>query len=381
MRLLYVTDALVIYGGVERVLTQKVNWLAEHGYEVCVLTVNQGREPFSFPLHSSVQYDDLNILFYQQYSFVGWNRWLKKHQLNRLFRHRLSEGIKVFSPDVIICTSLEYVYSLLLVKGHIPLVLESHSSCLCESFEHDGICRRLYMRYMKHFVKQTAMVVALTDGDAAEWRKYSSHVCVIPNVVSLNPNNVISDCSAKSAIFVGRFSGQKDIGSLLRIWSVVHEQYPDWKLHIYGGYGVEKAKRITEINSSGTNIVVHEPSAEILERYKENSIFLLTSKYEPFGLVLPEAMSCGLPVVAFDCPYGPVEIITDGVDGYLIKDRSVTEYANKVCQLIGNTGQRCQMGKAGVLSSQKYSPDSIMPRWIDLFMQLSVKYKQNKYDS
>ncbi|WP_028903992.1 glycosyltransferase [Prevotella sp. P6B4] len=370
MRLLYVTDALAIYGGIERVLTQKVNWLAEHGYEVCVLTVNQGKEPLCFPLHSSVQYDDLNILFYQQYRFVGWNRWLKKHQLNCLFRHRLSERIKVFSPDIIICTSLEYVYSLLLVKGLIPLVFESHSSCLCESFEHDGICRRLYMRYMKHFVKQTAMVVALTEGDAAEWRKYSSHVCVIPNVVSLNPSNVISDCSAKSAIFVGRFSGQKDIGSLLRIWSVVHEQYPDWKLHIYGGYGVEKVKRITEINSSGTNIVVHEPSAEIIERYKENSIFLLTSKYEPFGLVLPEAMSCGLPVVAFDCPYGPADIITDGVDGFLVKGRDCRSFAEKVCMLIDDMALRKKMGESGAQSARRFDTSVIMPVWDSLFKKI-----------
>ena len=97
----------------------------------------------------------------------------------------------------------------------------------------------------------------------------------------------------------------------------------------------------------------------------------MTSRYEPFGLVLPEAMSCGLPVVAFDCPYGPADIITDGVDGFLIKERSVEEFANRVCQLIENEQLRVQMGKRGMDSSQRYSTEAIMPKWAKLFEQLT----------
>ena len=104
-----------------------------------------------------------------------------------------------------------------------------------------------------------------------------------------------------------------------------------------------------------------------------SSMLLMTSIYEPFGLVLPEAMSCGLPVVAFDCPYGPAEIITDGVDGFLIKNRDVENFSNRVCQLIENKNLRIQMGQAAIKSSQRYKADKIMPQWKDLLVSLTSK--------
>ena len=130
------------------------------------------------------------------------------------------------------------------------------------------------------------------------------------------------------------------------------------------------AKIIEKLN---INIVIHRPESTILQRYCESSILLLTSVYEPFGLVMPEAMSCGLPVVAFDCPYGPADIITDGVDGFLVKNRDINEFANRVCQLIEDKDLRVRMGLAGVKSSQRYRADVIMPKWKELFERLCQK--------
>jgi glycosyltransferase involved in cell wall biosynthesis len=100
-------------------------------------------------------------------------------------------------------------------------------------------------------------------------------------------------------------------------------------------------------------------------------MLLLTSKFEPFGLVLPEAMSCGLPVVAFDCPYGPADIITDGEDGFLIKNRDVRAFADRVCQLIENPQLRKEMGQHAIASSQRYSANRIMPQWKQLFESMA----------
>ena len=108
----------------------------------------------------------------------------------------------------------------------------------------------------------------------------------------------------------------------------------------------------------------------MITKYKESSILLFTSLYEPFGLVLPEAMSCGLPVVAFDCPYGPADIVNDGVDGFLIANRSIEEYVEKVCFLIENEKLRIDMGKAGISSSQRFNECIIMPQWKKLFEEL-----------
>ena len=120
------------------------------------------------------------------------------------------------------------------------------------------------------------------------------------------------------------------------------------------------------------NIHVHQPDPNIFERYLESSVFVLTSLFETFGLVMPEAMSCGLPVIAFDCPSGPANIINDGVDGFLIKNRDFSEYAEKLCQLIESCQLRHEMGKAAIQSAQKYSSKKVMPQWLNLYKKLLV---------
>lgn len=369
MRLLYITDALAIYGGLERVLSQKVNWLAEHGYDVCVLTANQGSHPFCFSLHPKVHYDDLNVLFHRQYCFPIWKRLFVRRELNQKFRQGLKDKIREFSPDLIVCLKLDYVRNIIRVKGDIPFIYESHSSCLCGVFLRDSFTRRLYMWYLKLSLDKADAVVALTNGDAKEWRRYSTNVYVIPNVVTLN-NSQLSDCSSKSAIFVGRFTKQKDVDSLLQIWSIVYQRYPDWKLNIYGGYGDMQDEIMAKVSKMDAGIIVHNPSSELIDRYKENSMLLFTSIFEPFGLVLPEAMSCGLPVVAFDCPYGPSDIVSDGIDGFLVKDRNCKVFADKVCMLMNNLDVRRNMGESGAQLSRRYDENHIMPIWNNLFVKL-----------
>ncbi len=371
MRLLYICDALAVYGGLERVLIEKANWLAKQkDYEICLLTVNQGDHLVSFPLHPDVQFEDLGIQFHQQYHLSFWRRLVRNRQLHRLFRDRLAGKIQEKDPDVIVCARLDYIRDVVSVKSDIPLVFESHSSCLASRFEGDGLLRRIHIRYLQLAVRKAAMTVALTKGDADEWRKLTPKVCVIPNVVYLNESGLYSDCTSKSAIYVGRFSKQKDVGSLLHIWRLVHERYPDWCLHIYGGYGEEQDSILAKIKQMDANIQVHEATSNIMEKYRESSILLMTSSYEPFGLVLPEAMSCGLPVVAFDCPYGPADIITDGTDGFLVKERSYDDFSNKVCQLMDHLDLRIKMGKIGIESSNRYAESCIMPLWKQLFNRL-----------
>lgn len=371
MRLLYVCDALAILGGLERVLIEKANWFAEQGnYDVFLITANQGNQPICFPLHPNVRFKDLGMGFYKLYRFPRWWRLAKIHQLHRFFRKRLKYEISETVPDIIICTRIDYLRDVVCVKGNIPLVFESHSGRLACRFEGDGIFRRLYIWYLQQAVKKVQMVVALTKGDANEWRKMMPNVCVIPNVVHLNVNGSYSDCTAKSVIFVGRFSRQKDVSSLLRVWNLIFQRHPDWCLHIYGGYGEEQSAMLAEIKKSDANIHVHEPTLDIIKKYKECSILLLTSLYEPFGLVLPEAMSCGLPVVAFDCPYGPADIITNGVDGFLIESMDINSYVDKVCLLIENEALRQKMGRIGKYNVQRYEANHIMPKWIKLLDNL-----------
>lgn len=369
-RLVYIVDSLAIFGGIERVTIDKLNWLAkEPEYEVVLLTVNQGKHPVVFQLDPRVVRFDLNILFHRKYQFSGLRRIAYNIFLHNRFRRKMSDLLYTLSPHVIICTRIFFVQDVVKVSNKIPVVFEAHNSCLYE-FEGDSIFRRLNSFFWYRSVRKTRMVVTLTRGDAEEWYKYNRNVRVIPNVVNLNNTNTYSNCSSKSVIFVGRYSYQKDIMTLLKIWRLVHKRYPEWVLNIFGGYGEQQEEFLNEIGVNDLNIVLHNPKQSIFEEYIRNSILLLTSRYEPFGLVIPEAMSCGLPIVAFDCPYGPADIITNEVDGYLIKNRDIDDYVNKVCSLIENEKLRIYMGKAGISSSQRFRECIIMPQWKKVFEEL-----------
>ena len=371
MRILYVNDAWAIWGGLERVLIEKMNYLADdESLDIFTITYNQGDHPFPFPLSSKVIHRDLDIRLYHQYRYHGLKKVYFKYKLQKLLIKRLQSGIENIKPDVIVCPRIDLIDYILKSKGNIPLIYESHSSRKWIS-KYEGLLRNIKRYYYESMVKKVQMIVTLTEGDAAEWRKLSPNVSVIPNVVHLNKIETYSDCIAKVAIFVGRFSKQKDIGSLLRIWDIVHQRHPDWSLHIYGGYADEQETILTEVKKMDANITIHEPTLDIIEKYKESSVLLLTSRYEPFGLVLPEAMSCGVPVVSFDCPYGPADIITDSVDGFLIRHRSIEDFANKVSQLMDHHELRQKMGKAGIASSRRYETTKIMPLWKKLFEHLT----------
>ena len=374
MRILYITDALAIWGGTERVLVEKANFLADnYNCDIHLITVNQGPHPILYPISDRVHYVDLDIRFHRQYVYRGLRRLIKRWQLRRLYINRLRDYINLSCPDIIVTTRTELSFGIIATKGTIPFLFESHSSFIAYRFQYNNWFSRQKEKFINYNLRYANVIVALTEGDANEWRCISSNVHVIPNIVHLNNSGQYSSCCNKSVIFVGRLARQKDVHSLLLIWSIVHKCFPDWQLQIYGGFSNEYDVLIDEIRNMRANVFLNDPTPNILDKYRENSILLLTSLFEPFGLVLPEAMSCGLPVVAFDCPYGPADIITDGVDGFLVKNRDVNEFADRVCQLIEDKGLRIRMGQAAIKSSQRYRADLIMPKWKELFERICPK--------
>ena len=370
MRILYITDALAVWGGIERVLRDKMNYLVEHyGYDVHVVTTDQGDHPIPYPLDKRIHVRDLNIRSHHQYQYRGLKRLKKFWELNRLFVQRLSVFIDDINPNVIICIRIEFLNQILKAKGCIPLVCESHSLCYAYRYESSSFLNKLRLYISRRYIRKADCIVTLTEGDAKDWRHYNKNVMVIPNVVQLNDSGRYSSLDSKVVLFVGRFSDQKDLWSLLSIWKLVHQSHSDWELHVYGE-GEYEARFIHESQVKDINIKVFQPTAHIFEKYLSSSMLIMSSIYEPFGLVLPEAMSCGLPVVAFNCPYGPADIINDGQDGFLIENRDVKAFADKVVLLIENQSLRIRLGHVAIQSSFRFQPEKIMPQWESLFKSL-----------
>ena len=367
MRVLYVFHSLAQWGGIERILVDKMNCLASMlGYEVYMLTTDQGTNPLPFQLTKGVHYKDLDIRFYQRYRFHGLGRLMKTYQLKSRFRRLLSKQLQIIQPNVIVCTTSTYIDLDVLaqIKGTIPLVVESHSICK-RTFGQGGLSHFYTDFFLKKALKKAELVVALTEQDAVDWRKYGLKTCVIPNMVQQN-QDVCSDLGQPHVIFVGRFDYQKRPLTMIHIWQKVFPNFPNWHLDIYGE-GEQRQEIESLAIALGMNIHVHRPTANIFDCYRQSSILVSTSLFEPFGLVFPEAMSCGLPIVAFDSPYGPSEVITDGVDGFLVKNGDEKAFSYCLSKLMADKSLRQQMGLAASQKAQRYSAEYIMPQWKSLF--------------
>ena len=363
MRIVYVYPSLAVYGGIERILIDKMNYLArEYGQDVYMITSDQGKNPIPYHLDERVHVIDLDICFYTRYQYGLMRRIWMYFQMTCQYKNKLRRALAEIQPDILLCTTVYGVEELLDVRGNLPLVVESHVN-----FSHPGNWKHSIKKlYDYYWIRKADAVVTLTNDDAMDWRRISKYVHVIPNVVHLNESGVYSTCNNKRAIFVGRLVEQKGLPDLLTVWRLVHQRHPDWQLDVYGDGDI----LLPQDQLAGINIQLHSSVSNIFEKYTESSMLLLTSVYEPFGLVMPEAMSCGVPVVAFDCPYGPATIVTDGEDGFLVKNRDCQVFADRICQLIEDENLRQCMRKKAIHSSQRYTADKIMPQWLNLFKNL-----------
>lgn len=370
-RIVYIIEAIAITGGLERIIIDKLNALSDADYDVTLLTTSQGPHPFPYSLNACVRHIDLVTPFHHCYRYSILRRSWNLYKMHCLFCQRLISQLPLLKPDIIVCVQPSSLFNLVreVVKNRIPIIVESHVSFSGHKFEKESIMKRLNTKRINRQLCKADTIVSLTHGDAEEWGRFTQKVVIIPNIVHLNSTGRLSALTAKKAIYPCRLEWQKGLFELFDIWAIVQQHYPDWQLDIYGE-GSLHDELSSIIARRQLNIVLHSAEADIFSRYLDSSMLLLTSLYEPFGLIMPEAMSCGLPVVAFDCPYGPEEIVTDGEDGFLVKDRDIETFAQRVCHLIENVELRQQMGKKAIQNAQRYSADNIMPKWRELFESL-----------
>lgn len=372
MKILYLFRSLAVYGGIERVLIEKMNILSSiAGMEVYMITTDQGDKLIPYCVNDNVHLEDLHILFYKQYLYNVIKRlWVLKKMVSQ-YEFMLSKRLDEIKPNVIVCTTADRIQSIIKIKGNIPLVVESHSICL-RTFEYSNywLVRKIYRRYLLNCLARADVVVALTERDAIEWRKFHRYVKVIPNIVNVY-KGILEPYSSKHVIFVGRFDHQKQVKEAILIWSKVHNEHPDWLLDVYGEGEQEDEIKLLANRVGG--VIIHPPTNAIFDCYLNSSILISTSLFEPFGLVIPEAMSCGLPVVAYDCPYGPASIIRDGLNGYLIDQGNTDDFSKKICFLIEHPHTRIKMGCSAKLTSSNYCSSNIIPKWLSLFNMLDKK--------
>ena len=383
MKIAYIYTALTSMGGVDRVISKKANYFADEcGYEVYIITDSQAGNPPIFPLSSKVKHIDLDIDFDKQYHHGLLIRAYYYFWLIYLYKKKLTKILKEIQADFVLTTLGRDMDFLPKIKDGSIKIGESHiAKPFTRNFhlmEQRGFPYKQIAHYWRkkqeNSVRQLHALVVLTTHDAESWKSIKCAE-IIPNPAPFSPQQY-STCTAKQIISVGRLNEQKGYERLIDAWAIVNMKHPDWHLTIYGeGEQKKKLKQFIKEKHLEATFHICQPTQEIMNKYIESSIYVMSSHFEGLPMVLIEAKTCGLPCISFDCPHGPSEIIKHGDDGLLIENGNIKKLANAIIYLIEHEDIRINMGKRARLNSKFYASEQIMKKWIELFTKLKVIYK------
>lgn len=368
-------------GGIARVVVEKANALAAiEGNEVWIAytDVDEKHPEPVFPLDKRVRTIDLGIRYYAKDQLGLYYRIESATRLRHRHKKALEKALAPIKPDVIISVgqSEKYLVPSLKLPCNPVLVREFHYAKDYRKYVSASLIGRIraWLTDLYDYgwkIRRYDAVAILTHEDFnRNWAKskLKNKVHVIPNPLTGKKEFLHSDLSSKTVVTVGRVAYQKNHESLIKVWSKVVKRHPDWKLCIYGDGDLYcKLLRLIDTLQLNDNVIAPGSVSNPLEKMAECSIFALTSRFEGFGLVLTEAASVGLPAVSYDCPCGPSDIITDGVDGYLVETGDEDTMADRICCLIEDESLRKQMGDAALKSSERFTPQKVADMWMNLF--------------
>ena len=318
---------------------------------------------------------------------------MASERLKGSVRERLSRVVEMLNPDVCVSLCGPEVRILPAVAGGRPCVAEYH-------FSHDKFYRKyggifmypyawLRTHMLERAVSEYDCMVTLTEHDLPIWKRHCRRVERIFNPVTTPPGQV-SRLAEKRMIAVGRLEDQKNFKDLVSAWSIVAERCPDWRLEIFGEGKLEHALRsqIARLGLTGS-VILRGVVKDIASEYSNSSALLMTSLHEGFPLALVEASSFGLPLISYDCPTGPSEIIVDAGDGagnvpeatldqaagntpngYLVPVGDVRTLADRICRIASDDNLRLRLGAASKASSRRFTPETIISAWEHLFFSL-----------
>jgi glycosyltransferase involved in cell wall biosynthesis len=286
----------------------------------------------------------------EDYAYPGASLWSDVQLLRRL---------RATGRDVVITT--RPAWSLLAAAAAPPgalLVGQEHMHLRAHRPGLEADVRRAYRRL--------DAVCVLTEGDRADYAAAlagaRTQVARIPNPVA--PLGGDADLDAPVVVAAGRLTRQKGFDLLVRAFAELAPRHPGWELRIYGG-GKERAALERQIDAAGlaARVRLMGSTRRLDAAFAAASVFALSSRFEGFGMVLVEAMGCGLPVVSFDCPRGPADIITPGRDGLLVPPEDTGALAAALDALMSDPARRRAYGAAARETARAYEPAAIAGRW------------------
>jgi glycosyltransferase involved in cell wall biosynthesis len=350
-------------GGAERVVSTLSNHLSKIGFDISILVV-RGNSIYTlsdsirlFPLYNESE--------------------IKSNVINKLIRRldylpKIIKLIKSIKPDILITVHGGGWNGLMVISAKIlgiKVIAAEHISWTVGSHQWG----RRFERKVVYLLADA--VAVLTDADREYYAHYLPRVVKIPNPLSFN---LLTEPSVreKTILAVGRLDSWKHKGfdTLLEVFSRFHTEFPDWRLQIAGtgAAGRDYLGRMARDLKVDQRVDFLGFRSDIADVMKSSSIFVLSSRFEGFGMVLIEAMSQGCACISFDCPSGPADILQPDVDGFLVPDQDKAAMVEGLVHLIQNEQLRTSLGQAAVAKANQYRVEVIGGQWVSLFKSIGL---------
>ncbi|KEY18782.1 glycosyltransferase family 4 protein [Kaistella antarctica] len=369
MKIVFNTDQIFLHGGIEKVMATKANYLAnQNDVKIFIVTTEQLGNPPCYPLDQKIILIDLGINYNRAKSYFSQENLGKAKQ--HFIRQR--KLFKELNPDFIISPNYNFDhYWLPFIKNKAKVLKERHGSRFFETQQRKdaSFVKRLKFTFNDYIDGLYDCIVVLNNDEKSY--VHTNNTVVIPNPTELSL--LRADLTQKQVIAAGRISPVKAFDQLIEVWSLVNKDFPDWQLHFYGQDYLDTQKKLEELvkKLQLQAVVQFKGSVDNLTETMTNySIYAMTSETECFPMVLLEAFSVGLPVISYDCPNGPRNILTNGEDSILIPDKNIPIFAARLKELMQNENLRQQMGTKGLENVQRFSLEKVMHQWKDLFKSL-----------
>lgn len=371
MNIVYLIAGTYRPAGMERVLANKANWLAAKGHKVTIVTTDQrGRKP-AFRMSGSIDQIDLKV----NYENDNGKSFLHKlmHFPFRRHRHRrkLARILRRIRPDITVSMFCNDAAFLPCIHDGSRKVLEVHF-CRFKRLQYGrsgiwGLSDKALSRKDERTARKFDRFVVLTNEDAENWNVPGLRV--IPNFPTFHFDEP-APLDSKTVLAVGRYSPQKHFMDLLRAWDMIRaDARKGWTLRIVGD-GLERDRLSEFIDLHRLRNIVLGQDHHMDDVYASASVLALTSRYEGLPMALLEAQSAGLPIVSYDCKCGPRDVVTDGVDGFLVPEGEPDMLAAKLEKLMTDDDLRRRMGAEAYKSSRRFRREHVMRAWMDLFEEL-----------
>lgn len=353
------TDQLHKIGGINSLIQTKANyWAIKKGYQVHIITTEQENKPPFYSFNPSISLYDLNITYnrtksyfsFQNLLFVFKNLWY------------LQKKIKILSPDlVIIANQIPVALFFPLLKSKAKFLKECHNTKYFQTQEKQSLFNKV-----ENYIESMLNFQVVLNKEEKDFYK-SKGVVHIPNPISIDINEKTNNFRENVAIAAGRIAPVKRFDLLIEIWSKFKkDDTSNWKLEIYGeGDEINTSKLHNKIKCLGLTKTVEilKPVNNLPEIMKTKGLYLMTSSQECFPMVLLEAQASGLPIISFDCPTGPRNIIEPNETGILIDLDDHELFISALHKMTSDKRLRRKIAENAISSVKKYCVSNVMESW------------------